>query len=292
MNVRTLIGVCLCAVLCALSACGSAKKTAPVEAISYDELVARHNERTASLQVVRGSGVVNFRWKDAQGKEQWEQGNLDIQIAQPSRVVFRVHKLGETFLWVGCDEERYWMIDLLRDADTVAYVGRHDALTDEKARRIGLLVPPRELVALMGVRSLPTVGDGLTQAPEVEITSEGWRFALPALDGAQWVYDVDALTARPTKVALVDTSGDRVIEAVLGDYQLVNMADKANIVHMAMDVQIEYPAAEASMRIDLEGAIDRAPKNAAFDFESIADSLRPKRTVDLDAEEVSAGDMP
>lgn len=277
-----LIGACVAAAW--LGGCGSARKTAPVEAISYGELAARYNERTASLQAIRGRGVVNFRWRDAQGDEQWEQGNLDVQIAQPSRVVFRVHKLGETFLWVGCDEERYWMVDLLRDGDTAAYVGRHAGLTEEKAESIGLLAPPRELVTLMGIRSLPTFAPDSVDAPVVEVTDNGWRVALPASDGAQWVYDIDALTVRPAAIKLIDAHGGTVVDAVLGDYQLVKTADPANIVHMAMDVQIAYPATSASMRIDLNGADDEPPRDRAFAFEQIVELLRPMRTVDLDAE--------
>ncbi|MCA9293650.1 MAG: hypothetical protein KDA20_07545 [Phycisphaerales bacterium] len=284
MNGRALAMSVVCALAVLMASCASARKAAPVEPITYEELTARYNERTESLQALRGRGVVNFRWKDAQGDEQWEQGNLDIQIVQPSRVVFRVHKLGETFLWVGCDEERYWMIDLLRDEDTVAYVGRHDALTAEKAQEIGLLAPPRDLVTLMGIRSLPTFDGRTADLPEVETTESGWRFALPAESGAHWVYDVDGLTARPTAIELVDARGDRVVRATLGDYQLVDMTDKANIVHMAMDVEIDYPEGAASMRIDLDSANDEPPRNRAFDFERLVDALRPMRTLDLDAE--------
>ncbi len=286
MSRRGLLVASLCVSAAALSGCASAKKAAPVEAIEYGELAERYNERTQLLGVLRGRGVVNFRWHDAKGIEHWEQGNLDIQIAQPSRVVFRVHKLGETYLWVGCDEERYWMIDLLRDEETVAYVGRHDALTDEKARQIGLLVPPRELITLMGVRSLPMAGEAHEEAPEVMTTEEGWRVVLPALHGAQWVYEIDAIDARPTAIELVGADEETAVKATLSDYLAIHLTGNAALTHLAMQVDIAYPAAGATMRIDMDSVNDRAPKDSAFDFERLIEILRPKQVIDLDAVEV------
>ena len=276
----------VCAALLALAACASQSRRATVEAMSYDDLAARYNERVAHLNVLRGRGVVNFRWTDAKGAEQWEQGNLDVQVIQPGRLVFRVHKLGETYAWAGCDEERYWLFDLLRDDERVAYVGAHDELTREKAERVGLIAPPGDLVRLLGIEPLPEIEAGAA-SPTVEITPSGWRVRRPAARGGQWVYEIDGTRVQPSRIALVDDAGAVVIEALLRDYRPATLADKAVIAPIAMEVDIAYPAANASMRIDLQSVNDRRPRDAAFEVERIAGQLEPDRMVDLDAQDVA-----
>ncbi|XHC24547.1 hypothetical protein ABWH91_09670 [Phycisphaerales bacterium ac7] len=136
-----------------------------------------HNARVERLGVLWSRGIVAFRYRDAEGKLRDDQGNANVQLILPDRFAMRIHKVGETLLWIGCDAERYWMIDLLTEPSR-AYVGRHDDFTGEKGERVGLPVPPRELSRLMGLEELPPFEAG-GAASQRDGTGGGYRCPEP-----------------------------------------------------------------------------------------------------------------
>jgi hypothetical protein len=116
---------------------------------TYRMLANAQNARAARLGKLWARATVSIDYRDSEGRKRWEQGEGHFQVIQPSKLALSVGKLGEVFLWIGCDEERYWLIDT--KGAKAAYVGRHELVTRGKIEALGLPVPPRDLIALAGM---------------------------------------------------------------------------------------------------------------------------------------------
>src|SRR5690606_15654853 len=99
--------------------------------------------------------------------------------------------------------------------------GRHELVTPEKVASLGLPAPPRSLIRLSGVVSLPP--------PSADITY-GWgrdgSILLEYVEGrAIWRYTLDPRDMRPLRIEVL-RAADRVIEAsaTLEEYQQVQLA--------------------------------------------------------------------
>lgn len=237
-----------------------------------------YNARVERLGVLWSRGIVAFRYRDADGNLRDDQGNANVQLILPDRFAMRIHKVGETLLWIGCDAERYWMIDLLTEPSR-AYVGRHDEFTGEKGERVGLPVPPRELSRLMGLEQLPAFEAGGARLRSV--TEEAVVIDVPSRWG-WWVYRLDGV-GRAEAIQLRDLEDRVLLEATLEQYIPVELRGVGGArPQTAGRVRLTAPGTDWRITVELDAPSNRRPNDEAFDFEQLVDILGPAEVIDLD----------
>ena len=260
----------------------------PGEALpSYGEIVAKYNERTAMLDRVWARCSAAFKYEDQDGTERSEQGEGHLQIAQPGRFALSVGKLGEILLWVGGDDERYWLIQ--RVEDKVAFVGRYAELTPEKASAIGLPVYPNEMMRLLGVVELPVDNEGIVyRYRDGDIVVSVLAGVAENGVEARWFYKLDPATNEPRAVRL--KVGDRVIlESVLSEYIRVEKEGVALGPTIAKRCLLKYKPTGASLNIQIDDTVSDGKgklRSSAFNFEGLADALGPLEIVDINRKSV------
>jgi hypothetical protein len=258
----------------------------------YEEIASRFNERTDDLGRMWARAVISLRYIDVDGDRRSEQGDGHVQRRDGWKLAISVGKLGETFFWLGADEERYWVFDLTSPDRTVAYVGRHDRLTVEKARRAGLMIPPHEYLRLAGLAPLPTAPD------EVRIAWTDAGLVRLAIDdrGVAWRLELDPLTLEPASVTLLGETGEPALVSELSDYRTVDLAGRGVGEPRAPGrVRVRHPESETQISVTIDGDIIdgvRAgkPQLRVFDFEVLVDALAPGEVVDLDLQDAGPVD--
>jgi hypothetical protein len=246
---------------------------------------AAYNQRVEQLGVLWSRGIVAFRYRDADGNRRDDQGNANVQMILPDRFAMRIHKVGETLLWIGSDDEHYWLIDLLSDP-SAGYIGRHDEFTIEKGERVGLPVPPRELPRLMGLEQIPEFGEGgarlrsvTDQAVVIEVPSRwGW-----------WVYALDGGGHAQT-IQLRDLQDRVLLEAELERYMPVELRGIGGArPQTAGRMRLTAPGTDWRITVELDVPSNRQPNAEAFDFLELTEILAPSEVIDLDEQTPGRG---
>lgn len=289
---RSCTGLALAvALLVGLASCKSGSEpVAPTRPTpSYESVAESYNERVALLDRLWARAVVALRFTDAQGDRRYEQGDGHLQLRDAERLALSVGKLGEVLLWVGCDDERYWLFDRLADP-TRLYLGRHDALGVERAREIGLPVAPRELLRLFGLRPLPDSGAiAWTDDGDLELTT--------ADDRGAWRYILDPQSNLPRRIARLDAADRPLLDAELSDDKSVRITGRGfNPPRVAGRVRVTHVATGDSITIVLDGDVidgrrEGKPRAASFDLDVLRQALGPiGEEIDLDAPEPEAAE--
>jgi hypothetical protein len=266
---------------------------------SYAEVRAAHNTRVARLGQLSARGITTFRYRNAEGREEADQGDLLLRYTAPDKLALVIKKLGETYVWVGADATRYWFIDRLSETPA-AYVGRHDKLDAEKASRLVMPVPPRDMMTLLALRPMPESGGELRWSADgrnalVRVPA-GETFASEAGGGSQqafWVYSIDPDTLLPSGVALVADEGESQRTLLLAEITSYARAARSATIPastdaplVARDVRIRVPGEPENIRVMLDstGILLRGSRPSVFSFEDCVDTLGVSEIVDLDAE--------
>jgi hypothetical protein len=290
----TLAGLLAAAVLALVPAgCATAPAKADAERgapPSYAEVAARYNERVEPLQRLWGSAVARLEYRDEQGRLRREQGEGVLQLIQPSRFALDVGKLGETLLWLGCDEQRYWMFEL-HEADR-AQVGLHANLGRPCNRPAGLPAHPLDIIELLGVTPMPV--DWPTARPDQPVGETKWssdgRLLIvdtPARRAYRRLY-LDPETYLPQRAEIYSfPERELVLFATLSEYERVRIRAGARPL-MAGRIIIERPGEETKITLDLGSMTDgsfRADRliSDAFSFEALLSAYRPEEVIVLDA---------
>jgi hypothetical protein len=247
----------------------------PPDAATVAAIVEAHNERVALLDRTYSSGVLEYRWVDDRGDRHAEpQVNARLWLDLPRHTALRAEKLGDVLFWLGSDDERYWMFDLVRTPSTLL-VGAHEA---SGARPPGLLVPPLALVDLIGLTPLPApetlsartvIRDG-----EERIVLEG-----PGAGGPMRLFIVPGRDV-PDRVEVLDAEGRPVLEASLVEYASVLLPGRSRIGLPRMPGRIDIVDAEGTMFVKLaigETTVDAPERQWAvvFDLDRLVESMRP-----------------
>ncbi len=280
------------------SATTTTSDTGVATAMSYDEIARRYNERAERLGRLWSRAVVSIEFIDREGGKRYEQGDGFFQVVQPSKLALSVGKAGETFVWMGCDAERYWVLEP-KQAKT-ASVGRHDQLTPAKLRALGLPCAPLDLISLIGVSPLPT-------GREARGSGGGPPKPIMALDGGVDViqfdlervgqtfrYLLDAKTLRPRVVSIVDRATRKLTTtARLDNYLGVETHTFAGAYPMMPAlVRVEHIPTSSVIKFTLESMNDGlvnqgakkgrlAPEN--FELDTLVEAYGPFEMVNLDA---------
>jgi len=277
----------------------------PVPAAEYSDFAAAHNARIARLGRIASRGVVNFYFTDAEGDERFEQGDLNLRYEAPNRLAFVIKKVGETYVWIGADATRYWLIDLLSD-ETAAYVGRHDRLTLEKARRLTLPVAPQDLMTLLALRPMPASGGDVRRSQHsadllLRVPAERPSGVRAEGDPSRyWIYRFSPETDRPRMIALVEGDGSEQRTLLIAQIDKYSQVRQSTVQPMpsrddpwtASRVDITVPGEHDRMTIELDDMVARSSRPSVFSFESRVGALQPQRVVELDAADRFEADVP
>ncbi|MFA9477178.1 hypothetical protein ACERK3_02605 [Phycisphaerales bacterium AB-hyl4] len=252
----------------------------PATVPSYNELVDRYNAHVIHLDQFWSATTVSMRWVDEDGRLQFEQGDGQLIYRRPSDVVMTVGQLGQTILWVGSDDERYWLFDL--QGERTAMVGRHANVGRPCARQLAYPVSPRAMPYLMGLLPLQPSDEA-----EVAIDLNYYRIDPPGTGVRIWV---DPATYHPLRVDLLDSQGESVVAARLHRYEPVRMetVERGQWPRIATAANIYVLEEEGYLSLSLgslsDGRRRDQVRDAAFDFETLQRMHRPREVIELDAD--------
>jgi hypothetical protein len=248
---------------------------------TYAAVASAQNERAARLQRVWARAVASITFVDSEGKQRWEQGEGHFQVIQPSKMALSVGKLGEVFLWLGCDEDRYWFIDPKETKR--AYVGRHELVTRAKVESLGLPVAPRDLISLSGITPVP----GKQGADSTLGRGSAGEFVLEQpRPGALWRTRLDPRLLTPVGIDIFDNGGRQIITSELEGYAEVRLRGEAgNFPVMPSRMKLTHLPTNSSMTLSLSDSTDGGRgrlSSEVFNFESLVERLGITEVVDLD----------
>ncbi len=240
---------------------------APVPA--YRDLVARHNRAIADIQQIWAFAIVSLKWTE-DGKTRREQGEGQLAIVLPDRLSLTIGKVHDLFR-IGCDADRYWIIDLSAD-QTIAHVGRVDQAATTSRRELHTVVQPQHLIRLLGL--LPI--DPLREPPAPAVVRHG-RHLLIDPPGTRVRMLLDAATARPVRIDLLDDAGFSRITATLGRYDHLETTGRppGSWPRIATQFEIHDLETDSVVKLSLAEAVgDAGAINARwFDLETLIDAL-------------------
>lgn len=253
---RAIVVVLACAVLNALMGCqrGPHRRDAS-DLPTYAQIEERYNERTERLDRIWARATVSIEFDDEDGKRRYQQGDGHFQLIQPSRLALSIGKLGETLLWIGCDEERYWLLEPREHRR--GFVGRHDRLTRGKTQSLGIPVAPLEMIHLLGVTSIPELPpSGSSLAWDEE--GENLVLDLPEAGGGLWRHHLDPETLRPALIELIPAGAESpLLSARLSSYEGVSIRGEGGFFpRIASRIWLTHHAENALLRMSLEGMVD------------------------------------
>ncbi|MCE7968852.1 MAG: hypothetical protein DYG94_08920 [Leptolyngbya sp. PLA3] len=278
----------LCACLTAgLPGCrGGVRKPHPVPGVTAAQIVEAHNARVRSLDRLWARTSVQVTSTNDKGRRLRDQGEGHLQIVQPSSVALSLGKLGQTQLYLGSNDEIYWWIDLIDPKDKIALVGRHSLVTSQKAGLLGVPVPPRDLIHLLGITALP---QGAAQQELAWDADARAGITTPTDFGSRRLW-FDVSSMEPVLVELMDESGQVVLTARLDRYAPVNVVgDAAAKPRLPEQANITCVDDDTRVKISLYAAENRPIRPTAFDFQRLVEGLGVDALFDLDAPPISAG---
>lgn len=142
-----------------------------------DAILTAHNINAQRLKQIDAAGVLQIRWVDENGRTREEQGEAELWIDKPRHIALRVSKLGEELLWIGSNDERFWLFDSLDDDNVALITRRHGSALVWGSDDDAIELQPLALLDLMAITSLTATDDEPTY-------DSGRRCWLLPVDGA------------------------------------------------------------------------------------------------------------
>ncbi|MEM1185822.1 MAG: hypothetical protein AAGI53_12585 [Planctomycetota bacterium] len=274
-------------VLLVLVGCGSTPEAAaPVPRVEVDPAAIREAwaKRTERLERLWARVTVVVDTVDEEGKPVKEQAEGHLQIEQPRGVSLTLGKLGENYLYLGSNDERYWWIDRVDSDRRYAVTGLHELITSRKAEALGVPVHPLELIEFMGIKPLPE------DAEFVPGAEPGTIEVVRSLATGSLTWVLDAVTATPNRVVVKAPDGSVSISARHEAYQFARVRDDLRIrPRVPGRVVVEVPELSARVRIALYDPENKPIRSVAFDYDRLIRGLKIDQVRDLDAASSDAG---
>ena len=275
--------LCLLASVVMLSGCTPAKEAGGFERPeimpTYAQTAVRFNARVERLDKVWASTVVTIRTPKEAGGTRVDQAEGYLQIEQPDRTSLSIMKLGETYFYLGSDDEGYWWLDLSDRDQKVALYGLHAEATPDIVAELGLPVHPQELLDLFALTRLPLRStDAEASSPVPPGTSE-WdvqrgmiRITLPAKWGTRVLW-LDPVTMAPQRTELRDVRGRPRAVCDMSRYTSVPVRGDGRVPpKMASQYRVNFPESDARATLELYGTMNKPISPRAFDFENLVES--------------------
>lgn len=251
--------------------------------IAYSEIAAAHNGRIAQLQTIYGLGVLEVRWIDIDGHSHKDQGDMELWINLPRKTALRVEKVGEVLLWVGSDDERYWVFDHL-GKEKILQTGRHEGgWTGEQG--LAFAIKPLAMIDLMGLTPLP-------QSPATEPTvqfdakRDAWEVESQGSGGVMRLF-FDRKTLLPQHVEFLNERGAVLAFSDLKRYESVRRKGMNPAAYPKMAQIIDITEVKPGMKDPgqvkvavneyTDGLIDDQPFDRVFNLSRLMGSFQPDR---------------
>ena len=249
------------------------------------ELIESHNQRIELLGKIHSNGVIEFRWLDEDGREHFEpQVNAKLWIELPCLTALRAEKLDEVLLWLGSDEQRYWLFDLMGDEKKL-----HTHLHEEAAgdgEKSPLLIKPLALMDLLGLTPLPAIppdeaGDGPTIEMSADSERRAWVVQAPGAGGPMRLF-IDQVSRLPVRVETLSASGEVLMCSELRRYKsmIVPGISRAALPKIPTMIDIDDPDGSVSVKLALDeptGDVEDQPWDRVFDLSRLMKAMRPDR---------------
>jgi len=301
-DLRPLLAGLLPAVLVACSApSGPEDALGPGEDLAppptYAELAARHNERVEDIARYWASATISVRWRDPEsGNRKTEQAEGYVMFEPPDRTAVVLSKAGETIMWIGSSDERFWMFE--RGDPSLMRVARTVNAFHPAADPLPIGFHPLEIIDLFGFAPLPTPPEDAPAAaagPRVRLALDGtWAVDTPGRWSVRRTF-FDPDSALPVRVELRDPLGGELLAwSDLSEYEPMDIPNRAEYLSPAVPSLVLLHSGEPEttedeyVKVGLRGrARDRKPRGRwgsdQFEFEGVRRYLRPDRIIVLDA---------
>lgn len=244
--------------------------------LPYRPIAEKYNAWAGRLTTLWSRVDATIQYRDRDGGLKLEEAEGYLIGRPPGNVALSLGKLGQTGLWVGRNDTRYWMFEL-HDSDT-AYVGELKNFGRPCSRLLRWPVQPAELPLIMGWRPLPVTG--LTRLPRVTVQDGYATFIVP---GTRLRYWVDPNTGRPARIEALGRDGQPQLICVLR--KPVPLAGNPRAV-VASRIEGEWVPTGERLRLELKSPTDgdggRKVNDGLFNFDVLVDELKPDKTVMLD----------
>ncbi|MDP6542016.1 MAG: hypothetical protein QGF07_04445 [Phycisphaerales bacterium] len=218
-------------------------------------------QRTTHLNKLVGRGIIEFHWKDEDGKHR-VQGDFDFWRRGES-ISLRISKGSEPLVWVGGDQNIHWMFDMLGD-ESKLMINQEDVIFSDVIDTLILL--------------------GLAPLPEGELSID--RGVVTLIDKAdrKWTASFEPSTFRPLEIAIYDE--DRHASALHRKGIKVEMLGKNRLVWPETGglIDLQSTNSNATTKIDFawissdtrEERMDRV-----FDLDFLRRALNPQIVEDF-----------
>ncbi len=232
---------------------------------SYSAVSERYNQRVARLDKVWARISIRVTGVDKEGNKVDEQAEGHLQVIRPDKLALSITKVGETYFYLGSNEQVYWWLDLHEDKK--ALVGRHEKATPQLAARFDVPVHPLDLLELLGITPLPP---GAAAATAWSRDGRLLEVTLPGRWGKRHL-SLDPATFQPRYIELLDSRGKVLVAAELEDPQPVVVRCDSATPPMASlyNIDIATSGTHITLRLyDPENRCDRQ-KLTPFDFDAL-----------------------
>jgi hypothetical protein len=252
---------------------------------SYAEVASAYNARIQRLERLQAGITMVIRARNAQGDSINEQVEGNLSIAQPSGFALRMDKVGKTIFRLGCNDTRYWWVDLTKDPK-IAMVGAHSEATPERVQSLGIPMHPLDLLEVMAIRPLPEPGTPDAAAARVAWSDDGRRLgvSLPGRWGQRRFW-LDPQSYAPQVVELLDERGEVAAHATITGFQSITVAGDATVRPLIPKrIDLRLPQNDALVIIETHQASNPGPRlrMQVFDLSAVLRSDGVDKVVDVD----------
>lgn len=266
--------------------CGCAGEPPPVETgqagqalapAETEALLATMRERARALSRLWARATVEVRFTDEKGRKRWEQGDGHLQFVSPSRFALSVGKFGEDALYLGCDEEVFWVFE--RGKDSSVALCRHENAGTECAKALALPASPGLLLHALGLEAPEPMSVAPTPSGrEAIVVSRAGGDAMLALT-------VDRASGEPRSGLLRGRAGSAVA-ITLEKFEAIDVVGPRFVPpRVPTRVVIRDTATGDELRLFLADATNGKPEqlpDEAFDLAFLVDAFAPERVIVLD----------
>lgn len=253
---------------------------------TIDAVVDAQNKRVDGLTTLWARISLRVDGKLANAKLNKEEAEGHLQIVLPNKVAVTVNKVGNTYFYLGSNDDVYWWLDLTEAKQ--GYFGRHATATPETVDRFGIPVHPLDLIELMAITPVPAGFVASDPKPVVRWSSDGkllW-YDVPARGSTKRVF-VEPGSLLPVMVELLDHSGKVVVRSELSRYLDFQSRSKPTArPSVPTRCILTVPRTDLTITINLNDPDGKMPKAVSFDFKRLATELYPvNKLTDLDKKE-------